>query len=287
LQAFERAQPGIGAGDVAAAFSIEWQLAAAPHEALQALRAIDPSLLGMGIVAGVGHSLLRALGGAIPGFGEIASYPGMPSTPHALWTLVPGSTSGQAFERADALSEQLGGSFVGVQCAALFRFRDGRDLTGYRDGAANPSGADAARAALIGAGPRVGGSFALVQRYRHDRRAFAALAVRARDAVIGRTLEGDLEIDTAPASSHVKRSAQETFEPAAFVLRRSMPWGDPLCHGLQYIAFGADTDRFDRILRRMTGLEDGTSDALLRFSHAETSAYYFCPAAPDGRLDLP
>ena len=41
-------------------------------------------------------------------------------------------------------------------------------------------------------------------------------------------LMADEEIDEAPETSHVKRTAQEDFEPPAFMLRRSMPWGTRL-----------------------------------------------------------
>jgi putative iron-dependent peroxidase len=36
----------------------------------------------------------------------------------------------------------------------------------------------------------------------------------------------------------------------------------------------------------MAGLDDGIVAALLRFSSPRSGGYYWCPPAPDGRLDL-
>jgi putative iron-dependent peroxidase len=90
----------------------------------------------------------------------------------------------------------------------------------------------------------------------------------------------------APVTAHVKRTAQESFDPAAFIVRRSMPWGGTLEQGLYFVAYGESLDRFERILRRMAGLDDGTVDALLGFTRAVTGGYYWCPPVDEaGRLD--
>ena len=107
-----------------------------------------------------------------------------------------------------------------------------------------------------------------------------------RDAVIGRRLDTNEEIADAPVSAHVKRAAQESFDPPAFILRRSMPWAEAHEHGLEFIAFGESPDRFERVLRRMVGLDDGTSDALFSFSRPVRGGYYWCPPIANGRLDL-
>jgi putative iron-dependent peroxidase len=120
----------------------------------------------------------------------------------------------------------------------------------------------------------------------HDLDVLAKMAPTARDLVIGRRLANNEEIRDAPESAHVKRTAQESFEPAAFMVRRSMPWGDATRHGLYFVAYGESLDRFERVLRRMSGAEDGIPDALLRFSRATTGGYYFCPPRQGGALDL-
>jgi CDGSH-type Zn-finger protein len=170
-----------------------------------------------------------------------------------------------------------------VEATPLFSYRQGHDLTGYKDGTENPTG-DAAWAAALAAD---GGSFVLVQRWLHFRDRFAALQAEARDHVIGRRLVDDEEIAEAPASAHVKRTAQEDFEPPAFMLRRSMPWGEGRRHGLQFIAFVADLHAARVQLQRMMGLEDGLQDALLAHSQAETGSFYWCPPWDGQRLVLP
>jgi putative iron-dependent peroxidase len=104
---------------------------------------------------------------------------------------------------------------------------------------------------------------------------------------VGRSRRTNEELADAPPSAHVKRTAQESFDPPAFMLRRSMPYGTVHEHGLYFVAFGATLDAFERALRRMAGLDDGIVDGLLGFSHAVSGGYYWCPPlGDDGRLDL-
>jgi putative iron-dependent peroxidase len=84
----------------------------------------------------------------------------------------------------------------------------------------------------------------------------------------------------------VKRTAQESFDPPAFMVRRSMPWAGAQEEGLEFVAFVAALDGFERMMRRMAGLEDGIVDGLFTFSRAVTGGYYWCPPARGGRLDL-
>ena len=107
-----------------------------------------------------------------------------------------------------------------------------------------------------------------------------------QDACIGRERDSNEEIEDAPESAHVKRTAQEDFEPEAFVLRRSMPWSEGNECGLVFVAFGHSLDAFEAQLRRMSGAEDGITDALFRFTTPETGAYFWCPGVKNGRLDL-
>jgi putative iron-dependent peroxidase len=115
----------------------------------------------------------------------------------------------------------------------------------------------------------------------------AQLSSSARDAVVGRRKDTNEELADAPLSAHVKRAAQESFEPAAFMLRRSMPYGSVSEHGLYFVAYGKSLDAFERVLRRMAGLEDGVTDGLSQFTRAVSGGYYWCPPLKaDGHLDL-
>ena len=156
------------------------------------------------------------------------------------------------------------------------------------DGTENPTGEKAVETAVVqgrGAGMD-GSSFVAVQQWVHDLDRLEAMEATERDHVIGRSLKDDEELDDAPDSAHVKRTAQESFDPEAFVLRRSMPWADATGEGLVFVAFGHSFDAFEALLRRMVGLEDGVTDALFRFTRPVTGSYFWCPPLRGDRLDL-
>ena len=99
-------------------------------------------------------------------------------------------------------------------------------------------------------------------------------------------VQGAAELDDAPESAHVKRTAQESFSPEAFTVRRSMPWIENGKSGLMFVSFSRTLNAFEVQLRRMSGMEDGIVDALYSFSRPLNGGYYWCPPLKDGRLDL-
>ena len=94
------------------------------------------------------------------------------------------------------------------------------------------------------------------------------------------------ELADAPASAHVKRTAQESFEPPAFTLRRSMPWVQGESGGLLFVSFGHSFDAFEAQLRRMIGMDDGLRDAVFGMSQPVSGAYFWCPPVTGQGLDL-
>ena len=169
-----------------------------------------------------------------------------------------------------------------------FIHEGGRDLTGYEDGTENPAGDAAVDAAILhGAGAgRDGSSFVAVQQWCHDFDRFEAYAEAERDDIIGRRRCDNVEFDEAPASAHVKRTAQESFAPEAFILRRSMPWAGAVGAGLILVAFGKSFDAFEVQMRRMVGEEDQIVDGLFRFARPLSGSYFWCPLVAAGKLDL-
>jgi len=212
----------------------------------------------------------------------------MPATHGALWCWLRGDDRGELVHRTRALETVLAPAYRLNAVLDAFRHGEGRDLTGYEDGSENPTGANAmAAAAVPGGGVGFeGGSFVAVQQWIHDFGRFDAMSRDEQDASIGRRREDNEELDDAPPSAHVKRTAQESFDPEAFVLRRSMPWADGARAGLVFVAFGRSFDAFEAQLNRMMGLEDGVTDALFRFTRPVTGAYYWCPPVKSTRLDL-
>lgn len=210
----------------------------------------------------------------------------IPSTPHALWIWLRGDDRGELLQQGHQLTEQLARCFS-LECAVDgFKHLEGRDLTGYIDGTENPDGEDAVQAAFSHDPKLQGSSFVAVQQWQHNFERFNALSQLQQDHSIGRQLSDNEELDDAPESAHVKRTAQESFEPEAFILRRSLPWSDAQGSGLMFIAFCHSLAPFEAQLERMIGLEDGISDALFQFTQPINGSYYWCPALKQGRLDL-
>jgi putative iron-dependent peroxidase len=242
-------------------------------------------------VVGLGDPLVRTIGAALPGLRPFPALSGpgcaVPSTQAALWIFLRGEERGELFDRSESVKALLGDAFVLEEGTDVFVYAGGRDLTGYEDGTENPKDGEAVAAALVASGAGMAGSsYVAVQRWVHDLEHFRSHSPAEQDDIIGRRRADNEEFDEAPESAHVKRSAQESFEPEAFMLRRSMPWAGAQERGLVFVAFGADLDRYERVLRRMAGLEDGITDALFTFSRPVSGGYYWCPPLKAGRLDL-
>jgi putative iron-dependent peroxidase len=261
-------------------------------DAPAALRRLQKLRLPEGTVIGLGEPLTYAAGAAVSG---LRTFPGIsgvgctfPATQGAVWISLGGRDAGELLHRGRALREVLGEGFRIEEDVSCFKYGTGRDLSGYEDGTENPKGKDAEGVALVqGDGPgRDGSSFVAWQRYLHDLSRFDQLSPKARDHLIGRHHGTNVELAHAPASAHVKRAAQESFDPEAFMVRRSMPWGGVGEHGLAFVAYGHSLDAFERVLRRMAGLDDGIVDGLLQFTRAVSGGYYWCPPLRGGRLDL-
>ena len=284
-------QPGVLAPVPAAARYLTFSLKPRAHPA-RALVAMAELADGERCVVGVGDSALRALGRSIEGMRSFPSCSGkgfdVPATPAALWCWLRGQDRGELLHQGRAVEAALDPAFCLDDAIDAFRHGSGRDLTGYEDGTENPRGRKAvAAAAVTGRGAGLDGStFVAVQEWEHDFERFEAMSSREQDNSIGRRRRDNVELARAPASAHVKRTAQESFEPEAFVLRRSMPWTDGPHAGLMFVAFGRSLDAFEAQLRRMVGAEDGIADALFRFTRPVTGSYFWCPPVRRGRIDL-
>ena len=259
------------------------------------LEAVRETLRGLtidqSIVVGLGPGLSRALGHERP---ELRPFPALsgvdvevPSTQADLWIWLIDGAPGPLVTRGHDLRSTLGPLFEFD--APIDGFKNGltenglgRDLTGYEDGTENPDGEAAVEAGIASDGS----SFVAVQRWRHDLDRWASFDQGEQDLMIGRRRSDNEEIDDAPESAHVKRTAQESFDPEAWIVRRSLPWAGPDGEGLQFVAFGKSFDAFEAQLRRMAGEEDGIVDACFRFSRPITGGYYWCPPVTDGHLQL-
>lgn len=257
-----------------------------------ALRSLANHIDGNSAVIGIGQSLLKALGKNIEGLSTFPSYAGtgfdVPSTPAALWIWLRGDDRGELLHQSLKIQHLLADSFELQNVIDAFQYKDSRDLSGYIDGTENPKNDDAVNATIVqGRGEGLdGSSFVAVQQWVHDLTHFQAMPVAEQDNTIGRRISDNEEIEEAPESAHVKRTAQEDFDPEAFVVRRSMPWADAEKAGLVFVAFGHSLDAFDALLKRMVGEDDGTVDALFNFTQPVSGSYFWCPPTKNGQVDL-
>ena len=262
------------------------------HEALSGvLDQLITQVDGQNLILAIGAPLVKALGREVPGlrsFPQLDAVVENPATQHALWLWLRGDERGELFLRAEALRQLLAPALRLVDSVDGFLHRGGHDLSGYEDGTENPVDEDAVAAAIVpGDVPGLAGSsFAAFQLWKHDLNYFKSLPQAEQDNIIGRRLSDNEELDDAPASAHVKRTAQESFEPEAFVVRRSLAWADERGAGLAFVALGFSLDAFEVQLRRMSGLEDGVIDGLYRFSRPLSGGYYWCPPLAAEGADL-
>ena len=255
---------------------------------IDALKLIDTE----NTVVGIGQSLLDHLGKSITGMKSMPAQSAngitMPSTPVDLWCWLRGDDRGELLHHARQICQQLSSAFTLKNTLDAFCYADGRDITGYVDGTENPEDDDAVAAAIVSGDDTKldGSSFVAVQRWQHNLDRFETFSQKHQDDIIGRRREDNVEFEGSPDSAHVKRTAQESFEPEAFMLRRSMPWSKDLETGLMFVAFGTSFYSFETQLNRMIGNEDGITDGLFEFSEVREGAYFWCPPVVDNQLLL-
>jgi putative iron-dependent peroxidase len=259
--------------------------------AKDARAALEGLVIDEGLVVGVGPGLTRFLGADRPLLRPFPSISGVevevPSTQADVWLWFRAAEPGAVVTRSRELLASLGAVFAFAAPVDGFKHGEtesglGRDLTGYEDGTENPADDAAVEAALAADGS----SYVAVQAWKHDLAHFASFSTEEQDHMIGRRRSDNVELDDAPESAHVKRTAQESFEPEAWILRRSLPWAGPAGEGLMFVAFGKSFNAFEAQLRRMAGEDDGIVDACFRFSRPQTGGYYWCAPVAGTHLNL-
>jgi len=187
------------------------------------------------------------------------------------------------FELAQQLRCALGDRVVVFDEVHGFKYRDGRDLTGFIDGTENPKGKARAAVALVGNEDPAfaGSSYVFTQRYVHDLARWATLPVREQEGIYGRRKADSKELSDAakPPTAHIARTVIEEHGEELEIVRHSFPYGTTSEHGLFFIAYCRTLDIPERMLARMIGASgDGLHDRLMEFSRAVTGAHFFAPS---------
>ncbi|OKL46613.1 hypothetical protein BSR29_07270 [Boudabousia liubingyangii] len=195
----------------------------------------------------------------------------MPATQHDLILWVQGAQQDSVFDVSRDLSNAVAEYFELVDSTDGWVYQHNRDLTGFVDGTENPAPAQIPE---IIQDPETGGSVLLVQKWPHEVEAWEGLSQEEQEAVMGRTKDTDVELEDRPENSHVARNDQEDVGD---ILRRNTAFGGAKEHGTMFIGVAAKKEIMQTMLERMAGLDGGPRDALTRFSHADTGAYYYLP----------
>ena len=200
----------------------------------------------------------------------------MPATQHDTVLWLSGSAYDVVFETSRGAIAALRGLATLVEETSSWPYMHDRDLTGFIDGTENPSLMDAPELVLVPEGkPGAGGTILLLQKWAHDAPAWESLSETEQEAVIGRRKTDSVELDDKPGDSHVASTDQDVFGK---IFRRNMPYGTVSDHGTMFVGFSATQRPLTAMLESMAGLDDGSPDALTRFTTALTGAYYFVPS---------
>jgi putative iron-dependent peroxidase len=165
-----------------------------------------------------------------------------------------------------------------IEETSSWPYRHDLDLTGFIDGTENPTLYEAPEVALIRDGERgSGGTVLLLQKWAHDSAVWESLGIERQELVIGRRKLDSEELTAKPAYSHVASTDQDRFGK---IFRRNMPYGTVTDHGTMFVGSCRERGPLAAMLESMSGLTTGTRDALTRFTHPLTGAYYFIPSVP-------
>jgi putative iron-dependent peroxidase len=217
----------------------------------------------------------------LEGFNEpVAGIDGftMPATQHDAVLWLSSSAYDVVFDTARGAIAALAEVASVAEETSSWPYRHDLDLTGFIDGTENPTLYEAPEVALIpDGGPGGGGTVLLLQKWAHDSAVWESLSVERQELVIGRRKLDSKELTPKPADSHVASTDQDRFGK---IFRRNMPYGTVTDHGTMFVGFCRERGPLAAMLESMSGLTTGTLDALTRFTHPVTGAYYFIPSVP-------
>lgn len=257
-------------------------LRAALAATLRALKSLSATA-----VVGLGPSHASRLSGqrvtdVVP-FEPIDGVLRAPATGGDVWLWIRAGHRSQVMDAALAAQRTMAGQGRPYRLreeTVGYRYREGRDLSGFRDGAANPD--EATRDAV--AWRDDGSSVVLTQRWAHRMDKLAKLTQAEKDRLVGRSMETDERLQAGDfdppehdfRAAHVQRVHQDTHGE---IYRRSVTYGGVVEAGLYFLGFCAEQARFDRMLRSMLGCaQDAFADRWTYYSTPVSGAYWYLPS---------
>ena len=258
----------------------------------QTLYIIKRLIDGKSILLGLGKDVIKLMGADIPDLKEFPSFNhdtiAIPSTQNSMLLWFRGSDRGKLFHQLLLLHDFIKDTFDIDDIVEAFSYCGNADLSGFLDGAANPDENIVCDVALVDSKNLKlnGSSFLVTQKWQHNFTILNSMGQRDKEDSIGRSLINNEKLLSLKPESHVKRTEQRSFSPAAILKRSSMPWSNGLEGGLMFTAFSNSFYPFEVQMKKMLGYDDGIVDALFKFSTPLTGAYFWVPAFKTGRLDL-
>ena len=192
------------------------------------------------------------------------------------------------FEFERQLLDLLGDTVAVIDETTGFRYFDVRDLLGFVDGTANPTGPAASASTLVADedASAEGGSYVVVQKYIHDLKGWGGLPAETQEAIIGRTKLDNIELDDAESGKQCSHKTLTTIEDEngeeQEILRDNMPFGSPGAgeFGTYFIGYSRRLWVIERMMERMfVGDPPGLHDRILNFSKPVTGTTFFAPSA--------
>ena len=209
-----------------------------------------------------------------------------PAKPGDLFFHIRAEREDLCFEFERLLLGQLGSSVTLADEVAGFRYFDSRDLLGFVDGTANPTGHDIGSSTLVGSEDQefAGGSYVVVQKYLHQMQPWARLSKDEQEQIIGREIVSNVELPDATSGQKSHKTLATIADEDGTehdILRDNMPFGRPGHgeYGTYFIGYSRHLWVTQKMLERMfLGDPPGMHDRLLDFSTARTGAVFFAPA---------
>lgn len=209
-----------------------------------------------------------------------------PSTPGDIYFHIRAKTMDLCVELATEISTLLDGAVESIDETQCFRYFDGRTIIGFVDGTENPEDEAAQQFTSIGDEDETfkGGSYAFIQKYLHNMKAWNKTTIEDQEKVIGRKKFTDIELsdEEKPANAHnaVTNISDEDGNELK-IMRANMPYANASKgeYGTYFIGYSNTFTTTERMLRNMfIGEPVGNYDRLLDFSKAITGTLFFVPS---------